>query len=122
MNYNQSFSYKTLGRDGEVVEFRFPTKRDALDALLSRCPNIPYIALAVLTPFEPPRDGSSGQARQYPTGWALSHLKRLYKVHNHAEFVSNLRLLHDYILSGADVRNPIGLFTYRLRQSAPVGE
>ena len=110
-------SYRTLNKQGEVVSFRFPMNRESLDTLIETCPNIPYIALAVLTPFEPPRDGSSAPARQYPTQWALSHLKLLLKQYGKEEYISNLRLLHDYIIRSGEVRNPIGLFTYRLRQT-----
>lgn len=110
-----------MHKDGHAVAFHFPRNRAELARLLSDCPNVPYIALAVLTPFEEPRDGSGGPPKQYPTGWALAHIKRLYKDYDKAEFISTLHLLHDYILSGGDVRNPIGMFTYRLRQSAPVG-
>lgn len=121
MNHNQSYLYRTMGKDGQVVEFRYPRNRAELDNLLSSCPNIPYVALAVLTPFEPPRDGSGGPNKQYPTGWALAHIKRLFAQSDKQDFITNLRLLHEYIISGGEVRNPIGLFTFRVRQSAPIG-
>lgn len=121
MTFSTYNRYKTMNKFGSVTEFTFPKSKAELQSLLNACPNIPYIALAVLTPFEPPRDGSGGCVRQYPTGWALSHLKVLYKQYGAEEFITHLQMMHTYILQGGEVRNPIGLFTYRIRQNLASG-
>lgn len=117
MRPTQVNKYRTLAHDGKtIITFSFPMTSGDLESLLERAPNVPYIALAILTPFEAPRDGSSGPARQYPTQWALNHLKSLYRRAGREVYLTHLRALHAYLLAGGDVRNPIGLFTYRLNQ------
>lgn len=115
MAINANKHYRTIGRNGQPVDFAYPMSSKELQNLLSLIPDSCKVALLVLTPFEPPRDGSSGPDEQYPTGWALHHLRSLLRQYGQECFISELRLLHEYLLAGGKVNNPIGLFTYRMR-------
>ena len=112
---HSNITYRGLAKDGSIFDYRYPRNPRELVDLLNRHNDTTKIALLVLTPFEEPRDGSSGPARQYFTGWALSHLRTLYRQYGAKLFVEHLRMVHEYLCQGGQVRNPIGLFTYRLR-------
>ena len=113
---NSSQAYQGISRDGQTFVYHYPRNPSELVELLKKHTDICKVALLVLTPFEPPRDGSSGPEKQYFTGWALAHIRTLLRQYGQAKFVQHLRLIHEYIAQGGAVRNPIGLFTYRLRQ------
>lgn len=115
MAYNTRKTYTALDKQGNQYQYTYPPTTKYLKWLLERTTDISKVALLVLTPFEEPRDGSSGPLVQYPTGWALHHLRCLRKQYGDEMFTKELQLLHEYIISGGQVTNPIGLFTYRMR-------
>lgn len=116
MHINNHYVFTALGANKQPFKFAYPMTSEELTKLLQQFTDVAKVALIVLTPFEPCRDGSTAPWKQYPTGWALAHLRTLLRQYGKESYISNLKLLHAYLIAGGDVRNPIGMFTYRMRQ------